>query len=219
MFILQNVPQVELRLPGLQVDVLRVDAGVAEYELTLEVFDGATALQGRIEYATALFDESTIARMSSDLRRVMAALVGPLERPVHAVLPRRDREKRAQPRAFDPRLRDRAGAGELPEYVAPRTPMEELLASIWGEILEHPQVGIRDDFFTLGGHSLLAMQVVARLRTALGVEVPVQLIFEASSVEELATELLRAEPAAVSETETSVDALDVREVWKALPGS
>jgi amino acid adenylation domain-containing protein len=72
------------------------------------------------------------------------------------------------------------------EYVAPRTPTEEILAGIWAEVLGAQRVGATDDFFALGGHSLLAMQVVSRAREALGVELQVQSIFGASTLERLA---------------------------------
>ncbi len=53
-------------------------------------------------------------------------------------------------------------------YVAPRTPMEELIVQIWRETLKIEHVGVHDNFFDLGGHSLLSMQVIARLQKATG---------------------------------------------------
>jgi hypothetical protein len=50
------------------------------------------------------------------------------------------------------------------DFVAPRDPVEELLASIWQELLGIERVGIHDDFFELGGHSLLATRVIARVQ-------------------------------------------------------
>ncbi|HSP79793.1 MAG TPA: amino acid adenylation domain-containing protein, partial [Myxococcaceae bacterium] len=74
-------------------------------------------------------------------------------------------------------------------HVAPRTAMEEVVASIWGPLLGLSCVGVHDDFFELGGHSLLAAQVASRLREVLQMELPVRTLFEASTVEALAERL------------------------------
>ncbi len=81
-------------------------------------------------------------------------------------------------------------------YVAPRGPVEELVAAIWAEVLRVERVGARDNFFALGGHSLLATQVVSRLRTALGVELPLQRLFATPTVAGLAQAVEEARRAA-----------------------
>ncbi|MEG4076432.1 condensation domain-containing protein, partial [Microcoleus sp. Pol14D5] len=77
---------------------------------------------------------------------------------------------------------------ELEEsFVAPRTPIEEILASIWGNILSSDSVGVSDNFFELGGHSLLATQVISRVRDTLTVELPLRSLFEAPTIAEFAS--------------------------------
>ena len=75
---------------------------------------------------------------------------------------------------------------EASSYVRPRTPVEEVLAGIWGELLRADRVGVDDDFFALGGHSLLVAQALSRIRQALGVEVPLVEFFKKPTVAELA---------------------------------
>jgi len=71
-------------------------------------------------------------------------------------------------------------------YVAPRTPVEQAIATIWAEVLKLDRVGIHDNFFELKGHSLLATRVVSRLRTAFGLEIPLRSLFELPTVATLA---------------------------------
>ncbi|MEO5729910.1 MAG: amino acid adenylation domain-containing protein, partial [Byssovorax sp.] len=79
-----------------------------------------------------------------------------------------------------------ARAGIEGDVAPPRNPVEEVLAGIWAEILDLPELGIHDNFFDLGGHSLLATQVMGRIISALQVEIPLQSLFEAPTVAGLA---------------------------------
>ena len=71
-------------------------------------------------------------------------------------------------------------------FRAPVTAVEEIVASVFAEALGVDRVGLDDDFFALGGNSLIATRVAARLGQALDAQVPVRVLFEASSVELLA---------------------------------
>jgi amino acid adenylation domain-containing protein len=74
---------------------------------------------------------------------------------------------------------------------APRTPVEEIVAGLWSEVLGRPVVGPDESFFQLGGHSLSGVQVVSRLREALQVDLPLRTLFEAPTVALLAAEIER----------------------------
>jgi amino acid adenylation domain-containing protein/FkbM family methyltransferase len=67
-------------------------------------------------------------------------------------------------------------------YVAPQTPVEELLAGIWADALRVEQVGVDDNFFKLGGHSLLATQIISRINEVFRAKVPLRSLFDAPSV-------------------------------------
>ncbi|WP_062992878.1 non-ribosomal peptide synthetase [Nocardia anaemiae] len=77
---------------------------------------------------------------------------------------------------------------EAREFRAPTTREERIVAEVYAALLraDGVEVGVDDDFFELGGNSLLAAQAAARIGTALGTRVPVQLVFEAPAVAELA---------------------------------
>ena len=69
---------------------------------------------------------------------------------------------------------------------APATPIEEELLSIVQQLLENNAVRAEDNLFLAGGHSLLGMQLLMRLRSAFGVDLAVQQLFESPTVERLA---------------------------------
>jgi acyl carrier protein len=102
-------------------------------------------------------------------------------------------------------------------FSAPRTPVEELLANIWAEVLKLDKVGIHDNFFDLGGHSLRATQVVSRVRAAFQVELPLRTLFEKQRIDELAkaiTELQGKSIAAeaIADVLTEIESLSDEEV-------
>jgi amino acid adenylation domain-containing protein len=89
---------------------------------------------------------------------------------------------------------DRLALPEPPEtrpeltthYESPQTTTEQMLASIWAQVLGVEGPGIDDNFFELGGHSLLAMQVVARINQQLNVTLPIRELFERPTIRQLA---------------------------------
>jgi amino acid adenylation domain-containing protein len=75
---------------------------------------------------------------------------------------------------------------EPAESVAARTPIEELLAGLWAQVLRRNDVGVNANFFDLGGHSLLATQLFSRMREVFRADLPLNLLFEAPTVAGLA---------------------------------
>ncbi len=75
------------------------------------------------------------------------------------------------------------------EFVAPGTPLESSLASIWAELLELDEVGVNDNFFELGGNSILSLRLGLEIRRHLGRELPVVILFQYPTVATLASYL------------------------------
>ncbi|MBM7773853.1 amino acid adenylation domain-containing protein [Actinokineospora baliensis] len=87
------------------------------------------------------------------------------------------------------RLPDPAEAGAGTGSTPPRTVVETVLADIYADLLNLPEVGVESSFFDLGGNSLQAMQLITRLRRDLAVDTDVTTIFLSPTVERLAAVL------------------------------
>jgi amino acid adenylation domain-containing protein/non-ribosomal peptide synthase protein (TIGR01720 family) len=74
-------------------------------------------------------------------------------------------------------------------HVAPRSPVEEILADVWASVLGVPQIGVDSDFFELGGHSLLVTQVMSRVAQVFDVDLPLRTLFENPTVSGLAAQV------------------------------
>jgi len=71
-------------------------------------------------------------------------------------------------------------------FVAPRNPLEDLVARIWVELLQIDRVGVHDNFLEIGGNSLLATEIASVLASQLDMEVPVAAALNFPTVERLA---------------------------------
>jgi hypothetical protein len=100
------------------------------------------------------------------------------------LLPSGKIDRHALPESDESRSRSRK------PFVPPRTPLEQVLAGLWAEVLGVDQVGVHDGFFAdLGGHSLLAAQLASRVHNAFQVETPLRWLFESPTVAEFADAL------------------------------
>jgi acyl-CoA synthetase (AMP-forming)/AMP-acid ligase II/acyl carrier protein len=83
-----------------------------------------------------------------------------------------------------------AGSAETPpNFVAPRTPLEKLLAGLWQELLDLDHIGIHDDFFVLGGDSLMAARLLLSIYEKLNIEIEVLRFFDGPTIAEVASQI------------------------------
>ena len=75
-------------------------------------------------------------------------------------------------------------------YAAPQTAIEEVLTTLWADVLNMDRVGIHDDFFELGGHSLTATRVVSKIRDIFTISIPLRTLFETRTVAGLSERML-----------------------------
>ncbi|MBV9689028.1 MAG: amino acid adenylation domain-containing protein, partial [Ktedonobacteraceae bacterium] len=177
--------------------VLREHAGVRE--CVVVVREQAEGGKQVVAYVVPDQDQPLLGHWQSDLRGYLGQRLPEYMLPAHFVLLERlpltangKVDRRALPSPQEAREQERAAVGPQPPH-----PIAELLADLWQALLQVPVVRSQDNFFALGGHSLLAMQVVARLRQHLGIELPLRTLFETASLAELAQRVqqhLRAYP-------------------------
>ncbi|MFB4300944.1 amino acid adenylation domain-containing protein [Actinomadura sp. NTSP31] len=133
------------------------------------VTDGA--LDGLRGHCAALLPEHMVPRTFVRLDRIPLSTAGKLDE-----------------RALPVPDRDAAGTGPDRPYIAPRTPVEERVAALWGDVLGVGRVGVDDAFFDLGGDSIRAVVLAAALR-AEGFEAGVRDVMEHRTVAALCARL------------------------------
>ncbi|MCP4682804.1 MAG: amino acid adenylation domain-containing protein, partial [Desulfobacterales bacterium] len=79
---------------------------------------------------------------------------------------------------------DKLRSETVGQYVAPRNEIEDVLSSVWQEVLGLNKVGIFDNFFDLGGDSIVSLQVVSRLKNR-GYEIRPRDMFEYQTISEI----------------------------------
>jgi acyl carrier protein len=184
-----------LRLVGVEVSRLPGEVHHAPYDLEVSVAtDGGRGRLG-ITFPFALFERQTVERLLGSYTALLSAACGRPQEPVSG-LPTPDLPAPAAQTyagrpgpAAGPAGATRTPAGPVADGAA-EAALEELVRSVWHEVLEVEPAGTDDDFFLLGGSSLSAVRVSAELSDTLGFKVPLRAIYEFSGLTELAERLL-----------------------------
>ncbi|HXO22566.1 MAG TPA: amino acid adenylation domain-containing protein [Thermoanaerobaculia bacterium] len=184
----------QVKLRGFRIELGEIEARLLAHPAVRESVvlarEDAPGEKRLVAYVVARSGDlaTTASNLHAHLREALPDYMLPAAFVALDALPRTPNGK-VDRKALPPPERERDETG----YVAPRGPVEELLAGIWSEVLRAERIGARDSFFDLGGHSLLALQVVSRLRERCGLEVPVRALFEAPTLAGLARWIAAAE--------------------------
>ncbi|OLS62232.1 non-ribosomal peptide synthetase [Pseudomonas putida] len=163
----------QVKIRGFRIELGEIEARLLEHPAVHE----AVVIDIDHQLAAYLIAEQDTAELRSALKAHLKAGLPDYMVPSHftwletmPLTPNGKLDRKALP-APDASLAQRA-------YVAPVSEQEQQIAAIWAEVLKVGRVGLADDFFELGGHSLLAAQLVSRIHSGLGIDVPLRLIFE-----------------------------------------
>lgn len=180
MFVLQSGQTFLPKFSGLTVRKIDLQTETSKFDLALEAVDVNEGLDISISYSTDLFEEQSATQMLADFQLLIEWFVENPERSLselHA-LSWKPKYPPATTATIDEQM--------TTAFVAPRTPIEEKMVSIWTEVLAIDHVSVEDSFFALGGHSLMATQVIARIRSTFNYELPLRRLFETPTIAGLA---------------------------------
>ena len=178
---------------GLNVSSIAVEDVLYEHPGVLEaaVFGVPHAVLGQDVAAAVVVGAPTRAR---ELQAFVRARLGEHKVP-HRIIFVESLPRNASGKVVKRELRERFAALPAGPAAAPGDEVEAAVLAVWREVLGRDEIGVGDDFYDLGGHSLAAAQIVARLRDAFGVELPVTAVFDHPTVSELSAVLATGAPA------------------------
>ncbi len=184
----------QVKIRGVRIELGEVEFVLGRHPAVRECAVLVSPGGQRLAAWAALREPVEVADLLAWLRRELPAAMVPATLVVLDALPRTltgKLDRAALPAPDAPR--------SAAEPAAPRDEVEESIAWIWRRLLEVERVGIHDGFFELGGHSLLATRVVAAVRDALGIELPLRTLFEAPTVAGLAAAVRQLQGAETGE--------------------
>jgi acyl carrier protein len=181
MFSFQDAPQPAFDLRDLRLTPRDLPSGTAMFDLRLDLFPRARGLTGWIEYNRDLFEPETAGHLATELQALLAVVGSDPNQPISF-------EEREVSDPLPTAALHAASGREEPLW-EPRTEMETTVATVFKKYLRLEKIDIRDSFFALGGNSLLAVRMLAELRESLDIALPVELVLNLTSVEQLAADL------------------------------
>ena len=177
----------QVKLRGYRIELEEIEAVLAQHPFVRQatVLVHTNPKTGKYLAAYAALKtphEGAVAELKQFLKRKLPAYMAPTAIFVMNELPLTPNGKVDKKALIPPDL----ALIPTEDYVPPRSPLETRLQSIWQSVLGKKPIGIHDNFFDLGGHSLLAVRLFAQIETTLGKKLPLSLLFQSPTIEQLA---------------------------------
>ena len=193
MFVLQNTPQQALSLPGLSVESIPIDNGMADFDLSMSLTEQNGGLHGVLKYNQDIFEQVTIVRLLEHFQHILTACIENPEAPISKLIQFTETEsdclKQARCRSITSNRAAQNHSSHAQTFVAPRNNVERQLLDIWETVLEVKKISITDNFFDLGGKSLIAFNLFAQIEERLGCKLPLTTLLTAPTIEQLVSVL------------------------------
>ncbi|MGL5060428.1 MAG: non-ribosomal peptide synthetase [Microcoleus sp.] len=174
----------QVKIRGIRIELGEIEATLTQHpdlrEAVVAVREDTPANKRLVAYVVPDKSQPTIAQLRSFLKTKLPDCMVPaafviLER--MPLTPNGKIDRRVLPAPDTSIFSPETGA------IGPRNPIELQLARIWSEVLNIPNVGVRDNFFDLGGHSLLAVRLMACIEQQLGTYLPLATLFSEPTIE------------------------------------
>jgi thioesterase domain-containing protein/acyl carrier protein len=179
MFALQNMPRQAPELWDLDVALLDIDNGAADFDLFLSLTEENGGLCGKLKYNADRFEASAIRQLVEHYEMLLSNGVEHPDSPLTS--------PQLLPAEIARRAPSAAGTAQSSrDYLEPRTEAERKLVEIWQPLLGVERIGVHDNFFELGGHSVLALKLFTQVKQQFGKELLLSTLFHAPTVEQLA---------------------------------
>jgi amino acid adenylation domain-containing protein len=183
----------QIKIRGFRIELGEIEAVLRQHTAVREVVVLAredSAEKRLVAYVVPAQQAPTISELNGFLRQKLPEYMVPSAFMFLDALPLTANGKVDRRNLPGP---DQSRPEQESSFVAPRTPVEELLAQIWAEVLKLDQVGVHDNFFELGGHSLLLTQVASRIQRAFLVLLPLRILFDAPTIADLSAAIAAAQ--------------------------
>lgn len=185
LIVLQNQAPLKAQWSEGQISLLPTEDETTLFDLVLNVVEDQGALNLHWHYNTDLFEEATIQAWSNDFAHLLEAMVWTPQLPLNALPPF---QGSGAPKKM---ILEQADLPTSETNGIPQSSTVHALISIWQDVLgeeglEVDDLETNDDFFDLGGHSLLAISLASSIRESMQVEMPLEDIFDHSTLAEMA---------------------------------